>query len=76
MNNKQLMFNQVNAIISFLPEDERNTLPQNLVDFFKNNSNCSPDEVLDIALPLDKQNLTDETMLMLYHINSLLKNNS
>lgn len=74
MNNKQTMLNQVNAIISFLPENERNILPQKLVDFFKDKATIAPEQALDISLPLGEQNLTDETMLMLYYINNLLKN--
>ena len=73
MNNKQQMINQINAIISFLPENERKILPETLVDFFKSNANCRPEEALDMTKPLGEQDLADETMFMLYFIRSLLK---
>ncbi len=74
MNNIQKMINQVNAIISLLPENERRILPKKLVDFFNNKANCSPENAIDISKPLGEQALVDETMLMLYYINNLLKN--
>ena len=73
MNNAQEMINQVNAIISFLPENEREILPKKLVDFFSSKATCSPENAIDISKPLGEQALTDETMLMLYYINDLLK---
>ena len=73
MNNKQIMINQVNAIISFLPENERNVLPKDFVTFFKDKANCPPNEAIDTEKALGEQKLTDETMLMLYYINKKLK---
>jgi len=73
MNNIQKMFNQVNAIISFLPENERNILPKEMINFFNKKADCPPEEALDLAKPLEEQDLTDETIFMLYNINNLLK---
>ena len=73
MTNEELTFNQINAVISYLPEEERNLLPKTFVNFFKNKSTASPENSIDISLPLEKQNFTDEAMLILYHITKLLK---
>jgi len=73
VDNKQKMFNQVNALLTFLAEDDRKKLPQKLIDFFKEHANQPPTESLDISLPLAEQDLTDETLLMLYYINDILK---
>ena len=74
MNYNQTMINQINAIITFFPEEDKQCLPYKLIRFFTQNSNCPPEEAIDISLPLEKQNLDDETILMLYYINNLLQN--
>jgi len=73
MNANQRMINQMNAILSFLPETDKRQLPQKLIDFFSKNADCSPEETLDTSLPLEKQDLDDETLLMLYYIGILTK---
>ena len=73
MINEQLMFNQINAIISLLPENEKKVLSPKFVLYFKEHANCEPEEALDFSKPLKEQELTDETLLMLYHLNNMLK---
>ena len=70
----QEMYNQVNAVIYFLPEEDKSKLPSKLINFFKNKANKKPEEVIDVNKSLDKQGFNDETIIMLYHINSLIKN--
>lgn len=73
MTNQELTFNQINACICLLPEEERKLLPKRLVDFFKNKATLPPEESLDLNQPLEKQNFTDESLLLLYYINKELK---
>ena len=70
MTYNQTMINQMNAIIHFFPEEDKRRLPYKLVRFFAQNATCAPEETLDMSLPLEKQDLDDETLLMLYFINS------
>ena len=73
MSEFQEMYNQVNAVIYFLPEEDRSRLPSKLINFFKNKANKKPEEVIDVNKELDKQGFNNETIIMLYHINTLIK---
>lgn len=76
MTYNQTMINQMNAIIHFFPEEDKRRLPYKLVRFFSQNATCPPEEAVDMSLPLEKQDLDDETVLMLYFINNLAKQSS
>ena len=69
----QEMYNQVNAVIYFLPEEDRNKLPNRLIRFFRDKANCEPEDVIDLNKGLEEQGFNDETIIMLYHINNLIK---
>lgn len=64
----QETFNQINAFISYLPDEERKKLPKKLVRYFYCKSNCSPKEALNPNLSLYEQNFTDEALLFLFYI--------
>lgn len=63
--------NEINAIITYFPEDERNLLPLTLVEYFAEHADRAPNDVLDMTKPLEKQSLSDETIIFLYYINSI-----
>ena len=70
----QIMINQINAIIYYLPEQDKQLLPYKLIRFFQHNANCLPEEAINTKLPIEKQDFDDETILMIYYINNLLQN--
>ena len=63
--------NEINAIITYFPEEERNLLPLTLVEYFDEHATQSPNDALDMTKPLEKQSLSDETIVFLYYINSI-----
>lgn len=73
MSMRQVMIDEINGIISFLPLDDRNKLPESLVKFFSDNAKVLPHEVIDPAKKLKEQELSDETLIMLTYINKILK---
>ena len=73
MSEFQEMYNQVNAVIHFLPKEDRSRLPVKLISFFKRKANKKPEEVIDMNKELDKQRFNNDTIIMLYYINSLIK---
>lgn len=66
-------FNQVNAIISCFPDEERRLLPPTLVEYFAAHADLQPNDSLDMSKPLEQQSLSDETLLFLFYINSIFK---
>lgn len=65
--------NQVNAIISYFPDDERRLLPSTLVEYFAAHADLPPNDSLDMSKPLEQQSFSDETLLFLFYINSIFK---
>lgn len=65
--------NQVNAFISFLPEEERRLLPTFLVSHFAEEADQPPEKALDPRKTLAEQSFSAETLLLLTYINMILK---
>lgn len=69
----QTTINQVNAVVSFLPENERELLPKKLIDFLHNKSSELPENSLDLNRPFEEQSFTEEAFLILYGIKEELR---
>lgn len=69
----RICINEVNAIISCLPEKERELLPASLVEYFAERADLPPSKVFDMSKPLEQQSFSDETLLFMFYINTIFK---
>lgn len=65
--------NQVNAIISNLPEEKCKLLPVALVEYFAEHADQPPSEAIDTSKPLDLKDLADDTIIFVFYIDMIFK---
>lgn len=65
--------NEINAIVSSFPDEERKLLPVSLVEYFAERADLPPSKVFDMSKPLEQQSISDETLLFMFYINMVFK---
>lgn len=69
--NYQKAMNEVMQVINFLSVDDRNKIPQNLINFFENNQTKS-ENIIYPDIPFVDQNISQEGKALLTYINKYL----
>lgn len=67
------VINEVYQIIEMLPEDEKNQIPQMVIDYLKKNATRIDDFKVDKNVPIDEQDLDDNTYNYVYVLMSYIK---
>lgn len=58
-------FAELLEILSYMEEDDVNKLPQKLMDIFKENADKEYQNHIDINIPLEEQNISEDTTALL-----------
>ena len=58
-------FAELLEILSYMEEDDVNKLPQKLMDIFKENADKEYQNHIDIDIPLEEQNISEDTTALL-----------
>lgn len=59
--NTRIAYAEINSFIELLPEKEKNKIPNNLIEFFYNEKDKEVTTELSLDIPIEEQNLKDET---------------
>ena len=59
--NTRIAYAQIVSFINLLPEKEKNKIPNNLIEFFYNEKDKGEINKLSLDIPIEEQNLKDET---------------
>lgn len=59
--NTRIAYAEIYSFINLLPEKEKNKIPYNLIEFFYNKKDKEEIRELSLDIPIEEQNLKDET---------------
>jgi len=65
--------NEINAIVSCFPDEERKLLPVGFVEYFAERADLPTSKVFDMSQSLEQQSFSDETLLFMFYINMIFK---
>lgn len=69
MDNSSLAYSEVCTILN-MPEDEyKERVPKNVMDFFEEERDKEYNPIIDVNIPLEKQNLKRKTLVLLAILN-------
>ena len=56
---------EIDAFIEILPEDKKRKIPKNMKEFFKEQKDKGYKKEIDINIPVEEQNLKEETLALI-----------
>ena len=67
--NSSLAYSEVYEILNLLEDEYKNRVPKKVIEFFEREKKKKYNPIIEIDVPLDKQNLKRETMVLLAILN-------
>lgn len=67
--NSSLAYSEVYEILNLLEDEYKNRVPKKVIEFFERERDENYNPIIEIDVPLDKQNLKRETMVLLAILN-------
>lgn len=58
-------YSEIDAFIEILPEDKKRKIPKNMKEFFKEQKDKGYKKEIDINIPVEEQNLKEETLALI-----------
>ncbi len=69
MDNSSLAYSEVCTILNMLEDEYKERVPKNVMDFFEEERNKEYNPIIDVNIPLEKQNLKRKTLVLLAILN-------
>lgn len=69
MDNSSLAYSEVYAILNMIEDEYRERVPKNIIDFFEEERDKEYNPIIDVNIPLEKQNLKRKTIVLLAILN-------
>lgn len=69
MDNSSLAYSEVCTILNMLEDEYKERVPKNVMDFFEEERNKEYNTIIDVNIPLEKQNLKRKTLVLLAILN-------
>lgn len=69
MDNSSLAYSEVCTILNMLEDEYRERVPKNIIDFFEEERDKEYNPIIDVNIPLEKQNLKRKTIVLLAILN-------
>ena len=73
MDNSSFAYSEVYAILNMLEGEYRERVPRKIIDFFEEERDKEYNPIIDVNIPLEKQNLRRKTIVLLAIKNEELK---
>lgn len=69
MDNSSLAYSEVCTILNMLEDEYKERVPKNIMDFFEEERDKEYNPIIDVNIPLEKQNLKRKTLVLLAILN-------
>lgn len=69
MDNSSLAYSEVCTILNMLEDEYKERVPKNVMDFFEEERDKEYNPIIDVNIPLEKQNLKRKTLVLLAILN-------
>lgn len=69
MDNSSLAYSEVCTILNMLEDEYKERVPKNVMDFFEEERDKEYNPIIDVNIPLEKQNLKRKTLVLLVILN-------
>ena len=69
MDNSSLAYSEVCTILNMLEDESKERVPKNVMDFFEEERDKEYNPIIDVNIPLEKQNLKRKTLVLLAILN-------
>ena len=69
MDNSSLAYSEVCTILNMLEDEYKERVPKNVMDFFGEERDKEYNPIIDVNIPLEKQNLKRKTLVLLAILN-------
>ena len=69
MDNSSLAYSEVYAILNMIEDEYKERVPKNVMDFFEEERDKEYNPIIDVNIPLEKQNLKRKTLVLLAILN-------
>ena len=69
MDNSSFAYSEVYAILNMLEGEYRERVPRKIIDFFEEERDKEYNPIIDVNIPLEKQNLRRKTIVLLAILN-------
>lgn len=69
MDNSSLAYSEVCTILNMLEDEYKERVPKNVIDFFEEERDKEYNLIIDVNIPLEKQNLKRKTIVLLAILN-------
>lgn len=69
MDNSSLAYSEVCTILNMLEDAYKERVPKNVMDFFEEERDKEYNPIIDVNIPLEKQNLKRKTLVLLAILN-------
>lgn len=69
MDNSSFAYSEVYAILNMLEGEHRERVPKNVINFFEEERDKEYNPIIDVNIPLEKQNLKRKTIVLLAILN-------
>ena len=69
MDNSSLAYSEVCTILNMLEDEYKERVPKNVMDFFEEEREKEYNPIIDVNIPLEKQNLKRKTLVLLAILN-------
>ena len=69
MDNSSLAYSEVYEILNMIEDEYRERVPKNIIDFFEEERDKEYNPIIDVNIPLEKQNLKRKTIVLLAILN-------
>ena len=69
MKNERMAYSEVDEFIDLLDDQDKNRIPQKLRDFFKREKNPDYKKGINPRIPIEEQELKDETLAIIAFLN-------
>lgn len=69
MDNSSLAYSEVYEILNMIEDEYKERVPKNIIDFFEEERDKEYNPIIDVNIPLEKQNLKRKTIVLLAILN-------
>ena len=69
MDNSSLAYSEVCTILNMLEDEYKERVPKNVMDLFEEERDKEDNPIIDVNIPLEKQNLKRKTLVLLAILN-------
>ena len=69
MDNSSLAYSEVYAILNMIEDEYKERVPKNVMDFFEEERDKEYNPIIDVNIPLEKQNLKRKRLVLLAILN-------